>query len=89
MKVKLLKEIRRRFKIYHYPTGTKLPLWNRITEKDVWLLFDNRNEYYVHSSDSYDEAIVELRRIIRNTWEDYSIKFKKQQNKIKKVWYNG
>lgn len=42
MKIKLLKKVRRRYKIVYYPTGTYI--FGNYIDKELMLLFDNKEE---------------------------------------------
>lgn len=89
MKTRLLKKVRKRFDIYHYPDGYFYAGVRYIKIK--YGLVDNHksqllgNESYHYTFDSAYEALVKKIRA------EYSSKKKKKEleSNVIKVWYNG
>lgn len=91
MKTKLLKKIRKRFEIIHYPQG-----WNfgehsiNINNKPCVILYDHKNDsqiQYLLSSRSIHNAFNSAKEYILYTIrKEYKKKYEIKESK--KLWYN-
>lgn len=90
MKVKLLKKIRKRYKITHYPNGVFL--WGEFIEKPITLMQDTESGWRheistLEKQEAYNELYEELLIWIQ---EDYG-RFKSKTRKItlEQLWYKN
>ena len=88
MKVKLLKKIRERYSITHYPNGTYL--WGDFYKGPITLLADKNSSYrygleFGEKAKAYDKLYFELLKWIQ---KDYG-NFKSSKCKItsEQLWY--
>lgn len=90
MKIKLLKKIRKRYDIIHYPNG--LYLWGDFQEGAITILSDNQSSYrYRLSTKDKSQAYEDLYKILLNWIEkDYGqLRSKKSKIKKEKLWYGN
>ena len=88
MKVKLLKKIRKRYTIIHYPNGVYLD--NDFYKGPLTLLYDTQNDYRTKISHSYKEqAYRELYSLLIKWIEKDYIKYRKRKKNIieETLWY--
>ena len=89
MKVKLLKKIRKRYSITHYPNGYYIGgTW---CDNEFTILDDSEDPWrykinYSSKENAYKELVVLLREWIE---EDYRISRKRKNNQKQKLWFNG
>lgn len=88
MKVKLLKKIRRRYQIIHYPNGGYFhKIWY---EGPLTCLIDTYDSWRMQiSNENKDLAYILLRNHLM-TWieNDYKISRKRKNSKKEILWYN-
>ena len=90
MKVKLLKKIRKRYTITHYPNGVYIG--DRFWEGPVTCLIDNTNDWRLQASflpkkQAYDALYKHMKHWIER---DYGVpKGKKRKITSEVLWYRG
>ncbi len=90
MKTKLLKKVRKRFNIIRYDKVTpKSSDWIRELNRHYsgapfFVLYDNSNDYFATSFKTFDEAYIDLVRMIVKVYIHTS---KNRNEKRTKVWY--
>lgn len=87
MKVKLLKQIRKRYTITHYPDGV---YWGNYWEKGPFtILYDKDKSYrYKVSHESKEFAFDYFRKMMMEWIEaDYKTSRKRKYVKVEKLWY--
>ncbi len=89
MKVKLLKKIRKEFSVIHYPPGTYVYKYNEYNDEDLYYL-KNKDGWISMREELFRTKEDALKQILIYTYMDYgkySVKNKKKNKKIKKVWW--
>lgn len=94
MKTKLLRKIRKRFKIKYYPLG--IPLWDFSKEIEIlsdkkYSLEDKDNSYFVYFGYTKEDCLNAMMKEVRKQYAHRSRKNKsiKELNKPVNVWYEN
>lgn len=88
MKVKLLKKIRKRYSIVHYPNGTYLD--GNYYKEPITILYDEQNPYRTKINNSYKEQAYRELYTVLIKWinKDYSEYRKRKKNITQEIlWY--
>ena len=91
MKTKLLKKVRKRFVINHYPKG--MPFFGEIWEGEFLRLTDNSNGYFHNSCKitslvTFQEGLNFLKDVIVKVLRKEYGRTKRKKIIVNKVWYN-
>ena len=90
MKTKLLKKVRKRYSINHYPKGVYL--CGRFLKGPVTILQDNHNQFKFWNivggdkQKALDELMDELKKWILTDYK-HTRKIKKEKTIVEKLWY--
>lgn len=87
MKTKLLRKIRKDYKIYYYPNGNSKCSYEDYRDKEHWK-FLNSNTSESYEDGDLDKVWWVMMNIIRTRYRKYTRKYKLGLNKIQ-IWYVG